>query len=123
LRADPLVFSAIHAFQKIQGSVDPLKTACIALVSSNWGTHVGKVLEASREKRIKPGNFTRMGPHTVATYLATALGFHGPTFALLDGTLANSMEIGESLLVAGIVSDVCVILVEQNQCTVTLFSQ
>jgi hypothetical protein len=64
-----------------------------------------------------------MGPHTIATYLATALEFHGPTFALLDGSLENAIEMGESLLFSGSFSDICVILVESKQCTVTLFSQ
>jgi hypothetical protein len=121
LRADPLAFAAIHAFENLQQQpTDPLKTACIALVSSHWGTHHKKVLEACTERRVRAGSFIRMGPHTIATYLATAWELHGPTFALLDEPLEEALKIGQMLLASSIVSDVCIISVEETSCTVTL---
>lgn len=121
LRADPLAFAAIHAFSNLQQKPsDPLKTACIALVSSHWGTHHKKVLEACRERRIRAGNFIRMGPHTIATYLATAWGLHGPAFALLDEPLEEALKIGQTLLFSSIASDICIVSVEETSCTVTL---
>ncbi len=121
LRADPLAFSAIQAFMNLQQKpADPWNTACIALISSHWGTHHKKVLEACRERRVRAGNFIRMGPHTIATYLATACGLHGPAFALLDQSLEEALKIGETLLVCSMASDVCVISVEETSCTATL---
>ena len=121
LRADLLAFAAIHAFANLQQKpADPLTTACIALVSSHWGTHHKKVLEACRERRVRAGNFIRMGPHTIATYLATAWGLHGPTFALLDEPLEEALKIGQLLLFSLIASDVCIVSVAETSCTVIL---
>ncbi len=121
LRADPLAFAAVQAFNNLQEPPqDPLKTACIALVSSHWGTHHKKVLEACGQRRVRAGNFIRMGPHTIATYLATACGLHGPTFALLEASFQQARNIGETLLLSSLTSDVCIISVEETSCTITL---
>ena len=119
-RAGSLALSAICEFEKLGSVCDPLRTACIALVSQGCEDHLEKVLDAARQKRVKPGNFIRMGPHTVATYLAMAMGFHGPAFALLTDRISEGYEAAEDLLSSGLVDHVCLILAETDGCKVCL---
>lgn len=120
-RADSVALSAIHAFLTIEEPCDPLRTACIAMLAEGCKDHLGKVLEASSQKRVKPGNFIRMGPHTIATYFATAMEIHGPAFALLGNCVADALEIAEALLVSGQATHVVLILPESKGASVLLF--
>ncbi len=124
-RADPLALAAIHAFSQIGLPCDPLTTACIALVSDGCPDHLEKVLEASKQKLVRPGNFTRMGPHTIATYLATAVGLHGPAFSLLGGIdqLKAALNIAKALLFSRSISTCCLFLAEPKRCSAFLLGK
>ncbi len=123
LRADPLVFTAIHAAEQLEGFIDPENTACIVVGNPLWGGHLRKVLEAAKEKKVKPGLFSRMGPHTVATYVATVLGLHGPAFGLLHGSEKMAMEVVESLILSGAAKSVCLVVFDEKFCKVMLYDR
>ena len=125
-RADPQAMLAIHALSNANTRFHSTRTAIIALVDRGCVSHQEKVLVASREKKIRPGNFSRMGPHTIATYLATAKKLHGPTFALLGNhaaTLSAACKIAESLLVSAPIDIVCLVLSQVGECTIQIYGR
>jgi len=124
VRADPQAFLAIHALVKAQTSLHFLRTAFVVLSDFGCVSHLDKVTEASRQKRIRPGNFTRMGPHTIATYLATAFQIHGPAFALVGNKnehFPQACQIANSLLQSSIVDIVCLVMSSPSECTINLY--
>lgn len=124
VRADPQAFLAINALLKAKTPLPSLHTAVIVLSDYGCVSHLDKVIDASKQKKIRPGNFTRMGPHTIATYVATACQIHGPTFALIGNVnehLSQAYQIVESLLHTPYVKTVCLVMASPSECTIQLY--
>lgn len=118
LRGDPVVKAAVLAAEAATSALSIIQKetfGTIAVSSGGCISHLARVIDGVRQRQPRPGYFVRGGPQTIATYVAMALGFHGPTFTMTGGreALSEAFRFSSYLIKAGLANQICIVVADQ----------